>query len=337
MRLRRPWPRRSRVTFSVGVLARSITSFGIAGADRDLVHIDVGRVEQPALLGDREHRERVGPGLGADRRAFERIERDVDLRAGALRVPTFSPMNSIGASSRSPSPITTVPSKRSLLSASRIASTAAWSAAFSSPRPISVEAAIAAASVTRTISSTRTRSRSWLAGSAWIWAPFVCGGDRGGGPAGNHRHACALGGYSTEWRLRDAVLVLALHAVTVATPPLEPQRATQHRATHKRTVRKRTAARRAAPASPPRESTYWRPPAVPPRRLRTRPQRAVSRRRQARGVRSQGARAQGSVRQLRRAPACRSARARVRPSSPPPATSLRNFATSGGRLSSRGR
>src|SRR3546814_5780981 len=40
-----------------------------------------------------------------------------------------------------------------------IASTAAASAAFSSPRPISLAAAIAAASVTRTISSTSTRSR----------------------------------------------------------------------------------------------------------------------------------------------------------------------------------
>ena len=58
--------------------------------------------------------------------------------------PTFSPMNSMGASSRSPSPMTTVPSIGSMLSAARIASTAAWSAAFSSPRPIRVEAAIAA-------------------------------------------------------------------------------------------------------------------------------------------------------------------------------------------------
>ena len=39
-----------------------------------------------------------------------------------------SPMNSIGASSRSPSPITTVPSIGSLLSSRRMASTAAWSA-----------------------------------------------------------------------------------------------------------------------------------------------------------------------------------------------------------------
>jgi hypothetical protein len=50
------------------------------------------------------------------------------------------------------------------LSAARIASTAAASAAFSSPRPISFAALIAAASVTRTISRTRTRSRTLLAG-----------------------------------------------------------------------------------------------------------------------------------------------------------------------------
>ncbi len=42
-------------------------------------------------------------------------------------------MNNIGAWSRSPSPITTVPRMGRLFSSSRIASTAAWSAAFSSP------------------------------------------------------------------------------------------------------------------------------------------------------------------------------------------------------------
>jgi hypothetical protein len=64
----------------------------------------------------------------------------------------------MGASSRSPSPITTVPSMASELSEVRMASTAAWSAIFSSPRPISLEAARAAASVTRTTSSARLRS-----------------------------------------------------------------------------------------------------------------------------------------------------------------------------------
>src|SRR3546814_20038605 len=76
-----------------------------------------------------------------------------------VALPTFSPLYSIGAPSRSPSPITTVPSIYRVLNAARIASTAAASAAFSSPRPISFAAATAAASVTRTISSTSTRSR----------------------------------------------------------------------------------------------------------------------------------------------------------------------------------
>ena len=73
-------------------------------------------------------------------------------------LPTSSPMNSIGASSRSPSPITIVPSIGSLLSSRRMASTAAWSAAFSLPRPRSRAADTAARSVTRTISSERMRS-----------------------------------------------------------------------------------------------------------------------------------------------------------------------------------
>src|SRR5215510_2785184 len=77
---------------------------------------------------------------------------------GPALSPTFSPMNSIGASSRSPSPITTVPSIGSLLSSRRIASTAAWSAAFSWPWPRNRAADTATRSVTRTISSVRIRS-----------------------------------------------------------------------------------------------------------------------------------------------------------------------------------
>src|SRR5262245_63175390 len=60
-----------------------------------------------------------------------------------------------------------------------MASTAAWSAFFSSPRPISLEAASAAASVTRTASSARLRSSftslaivSSVGVSAWGSAPF---------------------------------------------------------------------------------------------------------------------------------------------------------------------
>ena len=71
-------------TLSVDRLVEVDRAFGIARADRDLVHVDVGRVEQAALLGDGQHRERIGPGLGGDGRAFERVERDVDRRAVAL-------------------------------------------------------------------------------------------------------------------------------------------------------------------------------------------------------------------------------------------------------------
>ena len=91
-------------------------------------------------------------------------------------LPTFSPMNSIGASSSSPSPITTVPSIGSLLSSRRIASTAAWSDALSLPWPRSRAAETAARSVTRTISIDRTRSSTWcdwtVIDDAIVYFPF---------------------------------------------------------------------------------------------------------------------------------------------------------------------
>src|SRR5712692_1275820 len=59
----------------------------------------------------------------------------ISTSAVPVSSPTTSPMNSIGVSSRSPSPITTVPRIGSLLSSRRMASTAAWSAAISLPRP----------------------------------------------------------------------------------------------------------------------------------------------------------------------------------------------------------
>ena len=52
---------------------------GIARADGDLVHVGVRRIEQAAARGDGEHGERVGHGLGGQRRAFQRVKRDVDL------------------------------------------------------------------------------------------------------------------------------------------------------------------------------------------------------------------------------------------------------------------
>src|SRR3984957_15126446 len=79
---------------------------------------------------------------------------------GPAMVPTFSPMNSIGASSISPSPITTVPSIGSMPSSRRMASTAAWSHFFSAPRPRNRAATTAARSVTRAISIDSARSKA---------------------------------------------------------------------------------------------------------------------------------------------------------------------------------
>src|ERR1700689_4128097 len=79
--------------------------------------------------------------------------------SGSTAMSTFGPMNSIGASSISPSPITTVPSIGSLPSSRRMASTAAWSDFFSAPRPRKRAAATAARSVTRAISIDSARSK----------------------------------------------------------------------------------------------------------------------------------------------------------------------------------
>ena len=77
---------------------------------------------------------------------------------GGVPSPICSPLKSMGASSFSPSPITTTPSMGTVCSTMRMASTAAWSAPSLSPRPIHLEAAMAAASVTRTSSRARLRS-----------------------------------------------------------------------------------------------------------------------------------------------------------------------------------
>jgi len=85
---------------------------------------------------------------------------------GLLPLPTCSPLKSIGASSFSPSPITTMPSMLTVSSRLRIASTAAPSAAFLSPRPTHFDAARAADSVTRTSSIARLRSGFLESGTA---------------------------------------------------------------------------------------------------------------------------------------------------------------------------
>ena len=78
--------------------------------------------------------------------------------SGPVPEPTSSPLKSIGASSFSPSPITTTPAIVVVSSIRRMPSTAAWSAEILSPRPIQRPADIAADSVTRTSSSARLRS-----------------------------------------------------------------------------------------------------------------------------------------------------------------------------------
>jgi hypothetical protein len=77
---------------------------------------------------------------------------------GGVPSPMRSPLKSIGASSFSPSPMTTTPSMAMEDSTIRMALTAAPSAPFLSPRPIQRDAAKAEASVTRTSSMARLRS-----------------------------------------------------------------------------------------------------------------------------------------------------------------------------------
>src|SRR5215211_2200657 len=85
--------------------------------------------------------------------------------SGPLPLPTSSPLKSIGASSFSPSPITTMPAIEIVSSIARIASTAASSALSFSPRPTHRPHAIAAFSVTRTSSSARFLSGAFGGGT----------------------------------------------------------------------------------------------------------------------------------------------------------------------------
>src|SRR5260370_18531348 len=79
-------------------------------------------------------------------------------QSGPVPSPTSSPLNSMGAWSFSPSPITTTPFIDTVLISGRIAVTAAPSAPFLSPRPTQRPAESAAASVTLASSSARLRS-----------------------------------------------------------------------------------------------------------------------------------------------------------------------------------
>ena len=96
----------------------------------------------------RDHRQRVRHVLGRERRALERIERDIHFGT-RTRADAFADIQHGRLVAFSPSPMTTTPWISSWLSCVRIASTAAWSAAFSLPRPIRRADANAAASLTR--------------------------------------------------------------------------------------------------------------------------------------------------------------------------------------------
>jgi hypothetical protein len=125
----------------LGRLVEIDDAVGQAAADGDLVHVDVGRVEKAAMLGHGDDGQCIGQALGGDGGALQRIEGDVDLGHAALaqadlladiehrRLVALALADHHGASMASE------------LSVVRMASTAAWSAIFSSPRPISLEAA----------------------------------------------------------------------------------------------------------------------------------------------------------------------------------------------------
>ena len=62
-------------------------ALGVAGTDRDLLHVAVGRVEQRACFGQRQRCNRARHVGSAKVGAFERVDRDVDHRA----VPVDNP------------------------------------------------------------------------------------------------------------------------------------------------------------------------------------------------------------------------------------------------------
>jgi hypothetical protein len=54
----------------------------ITRTDRQFLHIDVGRMQERTAIGHRHGRDRAGHVLGAQRRAFERIDGDINLGTG---------------------------------------------------------------------------------------------------------------------------------------------------------------------------------------------------------------------------------------------------------------
>ncbi len=68
--------KRAQIVARLGVEIDEV--LGIAATDGDLIHVDVRRMEQAAALGERDHAQRIGHGLGGERRSLQGIERDVD-------------------------------------------------------------------------------------------------------------------------------------------------------------------------------------------------------------------------------------------------------------------
>ena len=102
-----PWPPSAGSASASRVMSIAPTALG---TDGDLLHV-VRRagVEHRAPLADGDHRQGVAAALGGERGAVDRVDGDVDQRAGCRR-RRCSPLKSIGASSFSPSPMTTMPS-----------------------------------------------------------------------------------------------------------------------------------------------------------------------------------------------------------------------------------
>src|SRR5699024_4517608 len=119
-----------------------------------------------AAFGNRHHGQRVVITHGGQHGAVNWVHSNIDFRAKPS--PTRSPLNSMGASSFLPYPMTTVPSMCTVYKSPRIASTAEPSAMFLSPKPTHSEAPIAEASVTRT--SSIARLRSWVPAHSSDWA-----------------------------------------------------------------------------------------------------------------------------------------------------------------------
>ncbi len=152
-----------RPRFSVG-LTRMSTWPAATGPTHSFSRYVSGAWVEAARLRRGEDGDRARLAVGHEVRALQRVDGDVDRagrpsRSAPVR-PTRSPMYSIGASSRSPSPMTIRPANSISSIVLRIASVAAASASSRAPRPMNRADSIAAASVTRTISSASSCSIS---------------------------------------------------------------------------------------------------------------------------------------------------------------------------------